>query len=61
MKNRFIGTHTKCANVAEVAGRMRVCGRSYGHDDPKTRKNPSDHYDPDSELTWPSKKLRSRR
>jgi hypothetical protein len=62
-KDRFIGTHTKCMAVkVDDSGHAIACHRSYGHDDPKTRKTPTDHYDPDTETTWPSEKAeRARR
>lgn len=55
--DRFIGTHTRCLDVGRDADdRMLLCGRSYGHDDPKKHKEPTDHYDPDTGKTWPSEK-----
>jgi hypothetical protein len=59
--SRFIGTHTRCIEIdRDEDGHMLMCGRSYGHDDPKTRKAPTDHYDPDADVTWPSKKAKKR-
>jgi hypothetical protein len=60
MSERFIGTHTKCGAAEQVNGYWHMCQRSYGHDDPKTRKTPTDHYDPDGDVTWPSKKPKKR-
>lgn len=60
MTKRFIGIHTKCSNATQVDGYWRVCSRSYGHDDPKIQARPTDHYDPDGDITWPSKKAEKR-
>jgi hypothetical protein len=61
--NRFISTHTRCLAVdRDEEGRMLMCGRSYGHDDPKAKKTPTDHYDPSAEVTWVSERAeRARR
>jgi hypothetical protein len=61
MSKRFIGTHTKCAATETIDGWTVICSRSYGHDDPKTRKTPTDHYDPNNEVTWPSEKMKKAR